>query len=581
MKKKFIVMLCLLLVGTFSIDSDAGWKDKFKKSKNKALIKMGLKKKKKKRKKTAAVAAAATVGITAKEKAQIENLKKQLKQLKTEAVFNASRPKKTDTKELNKPQTESTVQKIENGRPVTYVTTTQRFKASAAFDQQILLNPSADVIYPGSVLFAHSIEDGSYKEIYNGEKRPVGVSYDLTGIKAATGKKRSRVSGKIVPTLSNFRKLHNKILSQDITGKSSNYSFEETTVTDESEFGVKFNFGVGYSSPAVETKVKAGFDFKKSTKKYKHMIKFMETFYTVDVNQGQDTFLYKKFNIADFGGYRPVYVSSISYGRLAYLTIESDEDLQTVKATLNAAVEAKVSGMNYDADFETNYKTFKKNNKINITVIGGSVVATNLDGFMNMLKNDSFSAKNPGKIVAYKLRFVDDNTVANTIYNSEYTVRQTTAMKGKGVDVTFTLVEIQTNADDGNGKYMELYGSCDISLNSKKRSLWNKARNKKWKCREHGRYSKNTSTKFSIPSDQVQFEANVYLKEKDGTKRGDDYFTNLMGKSKNVMSKAYQLSNYKDGDKLELRVYQMKKGRKVLQNEWVKFTVRINKKYKY
>lgn len=575
MKKKFAVALCLLLVSIFSIDSDAQLKG-LKKAKDKALEKTGIKDEKKKKK------PAANPKLTAAERAQIEELKKQLKDLKTVSVLKASKAEETVIKEQSEPKTESVKQEIENGIPVTYVTTTQRFKASAAFDQQILLNPSSDVIYPGSVLFAHTIEDGSYKEIYNGEKRPIGVSYDLTGVKQASGETVGVVSGTIIPTRSNFVKLHNSIMSQNITGKSSTYSFEETTVTDESEFGVKFNLGVGYSSPAIETKVKAGFDFKKSTKKYKHMIKFMETFYTVDVDQGGETFLYKSFNVADFNGYRPVYVASIAYGRLAYLTIESDEDLQTVKATIDAAVDAKVSGTTYEGDFETEYNTFKKNNKINITVIGGSVVSTTLDGFMDMLKNDSFSVRNPGKIVAYKLRFVDDNTIANTIYNSEYTVRQTTPMKGDGVDVTFTLTGIEVTAKDGNGKSLELYGSCDISLGDKKRNLWNKTRKGQWKTTSPSTHNMNTSVTYSIPNDQVQFDANVYMREADGgSGGGDDYFTNLMGSNKEIMSKAYQLSNYKDGDLLELKVYQMKGGRTVLPNEWVKFTVRINKKYKH
>jgi len=50
MKKKFVVILCLFSVCFLSIDSDAGWKDKFKKNKNKTLIKMGFKKNKKKKK---------------------------------------------------------------------------------------------------------------------------------------------------------------------------------------------------------------------------------------------------------------------------------------------------------------------------------------------------------------------------------------------------------------------------------------------------------------------------------------------------------------------------------------------------
>ncbi|OHD11029.1 MAG: hypothetical protein A2Y41_02750 [Spirochaetes bacterium GWB1_36_13] len=519
------------------------------------------------------------------DKSQIDKLRKEIEALLTADTLKGKKAEKAEKTELDQPKTEAVENKVENGVPITYVTTTQKFKASAAYDQQILLNPNSGVIYPGSVILGHTIDDGSYKEITEGEKRPITLSYDLTGIVPPKGKEnqKTRVSGTIVPSSSNFNELHNSILSQNIEGRSSIYSFEEHTITDESEFGVMFNLGVGFSSPAVEVKVKTGFDFKKSTKKYKHMIKFMQTFYTVSVDQGNGVFLYKNFNLASFKGYRPVYVSSIAFGRIAYLTIESNEDLQTIMATLNVAVEAKANGQEYEADFKSTYDTFKKENKINITVIGGSVVATTLDGFMSMLQNDGFSAKNPGKNIAYQLRFVDDNTIANTIYSSEYTVRQTTAQKGDGVDVSFTLYKIKTNARDGNGKDLELYGSLDLNLGGKNQSLWNLTRDQNKKFKESGESAENKTITFSLPNDSAGFDAKLYLREADGSAAADDYFTDLIGNSnKNgVSAQTFSLSNYKDGQDLILKVHQMQKGKKKIENEWVEFYIRVNKNFKF
>lgn len=44
------------------------------------------------------------------------------------------------------------VYKKEDGWPVSYVTTVQKYKASGKFDTQLLLTPSSDVIYLGSVI---------------------------------------------------------------------------------------------------------------------------------------------------------------------------------------------------------------------------------------------------------------------------------------------------------------------------------------------------------------------------------------------------------------------------------------------
>lgn len=468
-----------------------------------------------------------------------------------------------------------------DGAPVTYITTKQKFKASAAFDQQILLNPSSDVIYPGSVLLGDSIAAGTYQEVTKGVKEQITISYDLTNI-TLEGKQTGKVIGTIVPSLSNYRTLHNSIMSQKLGQASTTYSFEATEVYSASDFGVKFNFGVGFNSGIVETSIKSGFDFNKGAKKHKYMVKFMETFYTVDVDQGNDTFLYKSFNVGDFKGFRPVYVSSIAYGRLAYLTIESDESWSSIKSNLEVAVDASIYGK-YEGGFETAVNNLTKNSKINITVIGGSSVAVSLESFMEMLKTGGFSEKNTGKIIAYKLRFVDDNSVANTVYNDEYTVVKTEELLGKGIETEFTLYKIKTNANDGNGKTLELYGNLEISNGSTKNSFWSLPRSARKKYPERGDTAESGSVTYTAPNDNASFDLSLELFEADGSASDDDRFTNAMGTVEGNMAQKIVLSNLQDGKDIVVRVYAIKKGKqkKIINSEWIEFYIRVNKKYLY
>ncbi len=338
----------------------------------------------------------------------------------------------------------------DTGAPVTYIRKTAMYEASATFDKSVLLNPGADVIYPGSVIYGESLDDGTYLEFMKGVKRPVKISYDLTGAKGA-------VSETFIPTLSNFRDVHNRILGKIAGGASTSFTFEEISVSEESDFTVKFNAGVSYSNPIVEASVKGGFTWGKGDKRNKYLVKFMQTFYTVDIDQGRDTFLFENFNVADFNGYRPVYVSSVAYGRLAYLSVESTESWNTIKTTLEAAASAKLANVDFNADLETDYNRIKRNTTINITVIGGSKVATGIDSFMAMLTEDSFSRDNPGKIVAYKLRFVDDNSIANIKFAGSYPLTSTETVVGKGYDVKAELYKFVSRVDD-NGSEAEFYG---------------------------------------------------------------------------------------------------------------------------
>jgi len=392
---------------------------------------------------------------------EIASMKEKISALSQPANLENGTPKALTDEALEEPVVGTPEQTLdETGTPVTYTTTTQKFKASAAFDTQVLLNPGSDVIYPGSVLIGSSIDDGSYVEVTSGTKRKVKISYDLTGVKTGDGE-LGKVSGMVLPSLSNYRDFHNEILSQEIPKQSSIYSYEATEINDETEMDLKFSAGAKYVAPAVEVSVKAGFDYSKSNSKHKYMVKFMQTFYTVDLDQASGTFLYDDFNIDDFGGYRPVYVASVAYGRLAYLTIESTESWESIKANLDVVVNTATSG-EYDASFESALNKFKTETKFNITVIGGTTVATSVEGFDEFLKEGGFSSENAGKIISYKLRFVDDNTVANTVFNGEYTMRSTTAVQGKGIKVGLRIAKLQSNGSDAGGN-MELYGSVYYS----------------------------------------------------------------------------------------------------------------------
>ncbi|TFH04919.1 MAG: hypothetical protein E4H09_02870, partial [Spirochaetales bacterium] len=347
------------------------------------------------------------------------------------------------------------VDAIVDGSPARYSVSTQKYEASASFDTQALLNPSTDVIYPGSVILGHTIDDGSYQEVTAGTKQAVTVSFDLTGV-TDSGGGAGFVSGTITPTLSGYRELRNSVLSQNIPAQTSAYLYETIETHSSEEMDIMVNAGANFSGGVYEGSIKTGFDYDSSNMSNKVMVRFMQTFYTVDIDQGAGTFLYSDFDIDDFDGYRPVYVSSVAYGRLAYLTVESMESVKDIKVHLEAMFSAtKASG---DATVDAAFSFFESNATTRITVIGGSTVALNLSSFRTMLEDDTFSESNAGQIVAYKLRFVHDNSIANTVFNGEYTGRNIELVLGNGVDVGLKVTEIRCNVDDGLGNEAELYG---------------------------------------------------------------------------------------------------------------------------
>ncbi|EPF28998.1 tetanolysin O [Treponema medium] len=333
----------------------------------------------------------------------------------------------------------------EQGKIVKYIEKEVEYDISAAFDDNLLLDPAQNSIYPGAVLRGDSLDKESYQEITEGNKRTATISFDLQGVKDKEGKtgKPGITSGKIIPNLAAYRELRNQILSQSITYHASAHSsYEEMEITNEKSLEAQLKIGVGFGAAGIKSKIAAGFKFKKGEQKERRLIKFVETFYTVDVNQEAAPLMINIPREA-VGNRMPVYVSSVSYGRIAYLTIESDQEKSELKANLDTVF--KVTTTNHaEADIDTAIKRLEKGTTITINIIGGgSEAVTDLKQFQKYIVKEGFSAKNPGHIIKYQLRFLDDNAIAYIKYGEKYKTVERIEIPAKGYKVTATVENIK------------------------------------------------------------------------------------------------------------------------------------------
>ena len=331
------------------------------------------------------------------------------------------------------------------GMVVKYIEKEVEHDISAAFDDTLMLDPAQNSIYPGSVLRGDSLDKESYREITEGNKRKATISFDLQGVKDKEGKdgKAGITSDAIFPNLASYRDLRNRILSQSITyHASAHLSYEDIEITNEKSLEAQLKLGVGFGAAGIKSKIAAGFKFKKGEQKERRLIKFVETFYTVDVNQEAAPLM---INIPreKVGERMPVYVSSVSYGRIAYLTIESDQEKSELKANLDMALKATTTN-NGEIDIDTAIKNLKKGTTIKIHIIGGgSEAVTDLKQFQKYIVKEGFSAKNPGHIIKYQLRFLDDNATAYIKYSEKYKTIERTEIPAKGYKVSATVENIK------------------------------------------------------------------------------------------------------------------------------------------
>lgn len=330
----------------------------------------------------------------------------------------------------------------DQGMVVKYVEKEVVHDISAAFDDTLLLDPSQNSIYPGSVLRGDSLDKESYQAITEGNKRKAIISFDLQGVKGKDGKP-GITSGEIIPNLATYRDLRNKILSQSITyHASANLSYEEIEIINEKSLETQLKLGIGFGAAGIKSKIAGGFKFKSGEQKERRLIKFVETFYTVDVNQEAAPLMINIPRQA-VGNRMPVYVSSVSYGRIAYLTIESDQKKSELKANLEAVFKATATN-NGNVDIDAAIKKLEHGTTVTINIIGGgSEAVTDLKQFQKYIVKEGFSSKNPGHIIKYQLRFLDDNAIAYTKYSERYKTVECMEIPAKGYKVTATVINVK------------------------------------------------------------------------------------------------------------------------------------------
>lgn len=171
------------------------------------------------------------------------------------------------------------------------------------------------------------------------------------------------------------------------------------------------------------------FDFKTESSSTKLLVDFTQAYYTVDVDvPGRPSDLFApEVTVDDLArsmgeGNPPMYVQSITFGRRAVLSVESDRTSEEVTAaldlTLNALIDASLQ-----LDMHT--RSIIDSLEMKVFVLGGAGEAgvKSIEGFDGLVKyiqeGADYSASSPGAPIAYKLAYLD-NMAAEFAYTTDY-----------------------------------------------------------------------------------------------------------------------------------------------------------------
>lgn len=285
-------------------------------------------------------------------------------------------------------------------------TETKEFESS----ESIVLPHLQMYIFPGSLLKGNSIQNMDFKPI-TASVKPVTVSLSIP----ALNKKTAFTMDK--PSLSATRQfVQDYIQSADFTQNGTlSYSVEQFTSYDELKvaFGSNVNTRSLFGKNSSSTNIEEGMISKRTG----FYIKFYQTSFTLDMDIPTGSLV--NDNNFDSGGVEPVYVNSISYGRMGVLTIETNELAETARTTINESFNKLfVKGESYLTQEE---KNFLNGADFNLYLIGGSGVTAaqsfkGYEAFVNHVSKGTFSKSQPGVPIFCTYSYLNDNSPVKTTF---------------------------------------------------------------------------------------------------------------------------------------------------------------------
>jgi thiol-activated cytolysin len=280
---------------------------------------------------------------------------------------------------------------------------------------------SNDIIYPGSILRGSSFMKGNYD--------PLVLSTPFNNVTLSVNLKGTDFPGSVstLPTLSATRAklnsfLFNNVAVYDPKAVPADYVYQSDSIYSSNTFNKSLSAHA--SVDVLSGLVSASFSYSSSTtstnsKKYV-MVKVRQSFYNASIDpKFQANWINGEIKGSECGTHEPLYVSSVDYGRIAYLLVETDLSTSEVSKMVNAAVGVKFLkwGASADIAYSENFKKLWGSNSIKIKVLGGpATIVTTFDGFMNFLTAPSTTdLVNTSVPISYKVRRLLDNTQVDVV----------------------------------------------------------------------------------------------------------------------------------------------------------------------
>ena len=347
----------------------------------------------------------------------------------------------------------------EPARDGDYQCVTENLEETRQYDRIVAYAANSDSLWPGAMVAGDSVYSGLFTQMVL-PRKPLTISVSLEHL--AGGKSATLDE----PSLSSFREAIGGILASEVDGATpANLYSEIEQVHSEQQLALALGAEVSWLGNSAS--IAASFDFSRSNVRSRYLVKYTQAYYTVDIDApGRPSdFFADGVTVEDVGAIidaenPPLYVASVTYGRMVVFTFESEYSGEELEAALEFAYSG---GVDVSGDVSVTYKDILSKSKITAFILGGSggdaaMTIDSYDSLIEFIKSGgNYSKDSPGAPIAYKLAYLADNSPGRMSFTTDYTVKECERMTQK-LKVTLKSIRVEDAGGDA-GDDLELYGS--------------------------------------------------------------------------------------------------------------------------
>jgi thiol-activated cytolysin len=352
--------------------------------------------------------------------------------------------------------------KSDPARDGDYQCTTENLKETRQYDRIVAYAANSDSLWPGALVSADSVLSGLFTQIVL-PRQPTTISVSLENL---GGTKQATIK---TPTLASYRDALSSILDAEITGSTPANLYSEIEQVHSEEqlnmaLGIQASWGLGLAS------LKSSFDFSNKQTRSRYVVRYTQTYYTVDLDApaAPSSLFPADVQLGDIKSVMdetrpPVYVSSVTYGRMVVFTFESEYSAEEMGAALDFAYSG---GVDVSGQVSVTYKDIISKSKITAFILGGdaSSAVKSIDSYQALIdfikEGGNYSRQSPGAPIAYKLNYLKDNSNARMSYTTDYDLRECNRVSQK-VRVTLQSIAVDSAGGDA-GSDLELFGDIYV-----------------------------------------------------------------------------------------------------------------------